>query len=257
LPFAEVDSKLIDMGSAQVAACKANKDDPLRWFAIQASGQYLEYYYDFRGNIVPGQQKDEDGGHSCHGIQIEPTRVIGFRTQPGEGCEPSNIGLCLYPEAIKIQPHPEKGYKGGSVKTGLSGWRWRSFCKTQYANDPDCGGMPNFLRCHLTVVAMLDAAKEIGLPVEVSDEGEFWEKRDAKALAAEVGNWDKMIAGFFGAFKDAVGEKGLVVSAMDKRTDFERLEMAGSKDPAAANLAKLIAVTMKKKLPADGKTPTS
>jgi len=66
-----------------------------------------------------------------------------------------------------------------------------------------------------------------------------------------------MIAAFAGAFKDAVGDKGQIVSAMDKRTDFERLEMAGSKNPAAAKLAKLIAATVKKKLLADGKTPTS
>ena len=40
--------------------------------------------------------------------------------------------------------------------TKLKGWRWHSFCKTQYASDPRCGGVENFLRCHLCVVKLLD-----------------------------------------------------------------------------------------------------
>ena len=45
----------------------------------------------------------------------------------------------------------------------LKGWSWLSFCKTHYASDPRCGGLPNFLRCHLGVVALLDEAKNLGI----------------------------------------------------------------------------------------------
>lgn len=61
---------------------------------------------------------------------------------------------------------------------------WSSFCKTQYANDPRCGGWNNFQRAHLSVCAILEHMQQIGFRVNVSDEGGFWEKRD---LAAWLG----------------------------------------------------------------------
>ena len=239
LPFKEVGS-MVDLNAGQLDALYEKKDDPLRWFAIQC-GKYADYHYDLEGNLVAGDAK---GGTYSRGFN--PLRVLGFSTWPGEGCEQANLGLCLYPKTIEIPAQPERGLQGGTVKTpsSLRSWAWRSFCKTEYANEPECGGMPNFFRCHLTVVAMLDAAKELGFKVEVTDEGEFWEKRDVKALAAEVGSWDKMIASFAGALKDASGGGG-VASAMDGRSDFERLEAAGVSDPEtaknAAALAKLFA----------------
>src|SRR5690606_4233953 len=47
------------------------------------------------------------------------------------------------------------------VKTRLGGWRWSSFTKTQYASDPACGGIPNFLRCHISVVTLLEDRKSV------------------------------------------------------------------------------------------------
>src|SRR5438128_894221 len=65
----------------------------------------------------------------------------------------------------------------------------------QYASDPECGGIQNFLRCHLCVVKLLDFIKTTGLvQVEVSDEGEYWDKRDLGQLAREVGEWNEFIA---------------------------------------------------------------
>jgi hypothetical protein len=259
LPFKEVAPKLIDMDNAAVKASYKNQDDPLRWFGIQASGQYVDWHYDNVGNVVPGYPKGKSTVGTCS-QGVMPLRVVGFNTWPGDGCEAANIGLGLYPETIEVAAEPQyrsfltpEGHKAATLKTKLNGWRWRSFCKTQYANDPACGGLPNFLRCHLTVVAMLDAAKELGFGVEVSDEGDFWEKRDVKALAAEVGNWDKMIAGFFGAFKDATAGTGFAVeSAMSGRTDFEKLEAAAAGDPKAAQTAATLA-----KMFASAKTPTA
>ena len=42
----------------------------------------------------------------------------------------------------------------------------------QYASNPDCGGVENFLRCHLAVVKLLDHAATLGILKEVSDEGD-------------------------------------------------------------------------------------
>jgi hypothetical protein len=59
-------------------------------------------------------------------------------------------------------------------------WSWRSFCKTQYASNPQLGGVQGFLRCHLSVIRLLDAAQELGILGEVNDEGGYWERRDAR-----------------------------------------------------------------------------
>ena len=49
---------------------------------------------------------------------------------------------------------------------------------------------------------MLDHAKELGILGSVSDEGDYWEKRDVKALAEDVGEWNEKIAGLVGKLKD-------------------------------------------------------
>ena len=98
---------------------------------------------------------------------------------------------------------------------------WSSFCKTQYSNQH---GLPTFLRAHMTACAILEKAQDLGFTLSVRDEGEFWEKRDVKALAEEVAQWDGMIAAMFGAMKDAAPG---VKSPMQGRADFERLEFKG------------------------------
>lgn len=100
---------------------------------------------------------------------------------------------------------------------------WGSFCKTQFANE---FGLPNFLRTHMTVCAILEKAQDIGFQVTVYDEGEFWTKRNVKALAETIGQWDQMLAAMFGAMKDASPE-GVLESPIQNRADFEHLEMKG------------------------------
>ncbi len=101
--------------------------------------------------------------------------------------------------------------------------------------------MENFIRCHLLVVAMLDQAKELGVLERVSDEGGFWEQRNVKALAEEVGSWNGMIAAFAGKLKDALGDDG-VKSPITEFKNFEQLEQAGQSElpPQADQLVRLI-----------------
>lgn len=139
------------------------------------------------------------------------------------------------------------------VPTGLAGWLWGSFCKTQYASDPECGGVPNFLRCHISVITLLDRMAKIpGLKVGIRDEGHYgphtrsddWEEAHAAgrkptyrrhkgqynpaALAKEVGEWNEMIAGFSGALSDALAGSGMQLESPIKDfADFERLEFRG------------------------------
>ena len=187
--------------------------------------------------------------------RIHPTRIIAFNTWPGPGSEAANFGLCLYPHEVEWEYKPEDDqrfqevedgwrnafswekwwrckshrspvdfYEIRKVPTKLTSWQWESFCKTQYASDPTCGGIPNFLRCHISVITLLDRmAKLPGLKVTVEDEGKYapstysddWKEAqeagrkptfrrhkglyNPAALAKEVGDWNTMIAGFAGA----------------------------------------------------------
>jgi len=189
-----------------------DKESPLRWLLIQADATL---------------KLDE---HSWLGVP--PTRIIAFGTWPGEGCEAANFGLCQYPATVE--------YQGKQIRTEMAGWRWSSFCKTQYASDPKCGGVENFLRCHLLVVAMLDHAKSLGCLTEVNDEGKFWENRDVEALVKEIGSWNQMIAAFGGKLKDVLG--GGVEMLISEYPNFEQLELAGQSQlpPEIEELAKLI-----------------
>jgi hypothetical protein len=118
---------------------------------------------------------------------------------------------------------------------------WSSFCKTQYANAPELGGWANFQRAHLSVVAVLEHMQQIGFRVRVSDEGDFWEGRDLAVLARNIGEYDAMIAGMAGIFKDAAEAKGQgVESPILGRRDFEQLEMQALKiDCLTGHLEKL------------------
>jgi hypothetical protein len=115
---------------------------------------------------------------------------------------PANFGLCRYPGSLQVTDEHGNPKR---IRTGLAGWRWSSFCKTQYASNPECGGGENFLRCHLSVVRLLDQAKTLSILADVSDEGDYWEKRDVKALVEEVGEWNTMLAAFAGRMKDLTG----------------------------------------------------
>ena len=118
---------------------------------------------------------------------------------------------------------------------------WSSFCKTQYANDPRVGGWANFQRAHLSVLAVLEHMQQIGFAVHVSDESGFWKHRDLASLAKTIGEWDALIAGFAGVFKDAADQSGVgFESPVLGRPDFERLEMQALKiGSLAGHLGKL------------------
>jgi hypothetical protein len=223
LPFKQL-GQVVDLAGDQCDADKRSSDDRLRWLLIQATGS---------AEFKP-QDRTRNAGYSTW-YNVVPSRLIAFDTWPGKGCEAANFGLGQYPAVIQTNHGP--------LRTGLSGWRWSSFCKTQYASSPKCGGGANFLRCHLTVIAMLDRAKAVGCLDNVSDEGGFWEKRNLPALVEEIGSWNEMIAGFGGLLKDLVGDGPLrVESAITEYPNFERLEAAGQDKlpPGYKELARLI-----------------
>ena len=123
---------------------------------------------------------------------------------------------------------------------------WSSFCKTQYANNPQIGGWNNFQRAHLSVVAVLEHMQQIGFQVEVNDESDFWKERDLAALAKTIGEWDAMIAGMAGILKDTAEANGQGFdSPILGRADFEHLEAQAFKiDKLAGHLEKLRAALL-------------
>jgi hypothetical protein len=218
LPFKELGG-VVDLSGGECDFNQRHRDDPLRWMLIQAQ-ESVEIVS--KRSIQVSQR-------------VTPTRLIGFTTWPGDGCEEANFGLCKFPAVVETTDGP--------LKTRLSGWRWTCFCKTEYSNNPKCGGLPNFLRCHLSVIALLDKAKALGCLEHVSDEGEFWEKRDLQALSMQVGLSDRMIAAFGGLLKDLTGDGSPGIElAVGKYPDFERLEAAGHNElpPGLEKLARLI-----------------
>jgi hypothetical protein len=146
-------------------------------------------------------------------IRIAPLHLIAFSTAPGDGAEQANFGLARYPKAVRFEMFP---------MAGLGGWSWRSWCKTQYASNPECGGVRNFLKCHLAVVQLLDQAAAMGLLHSARDDGKYWETRDLNRLASEVGAYNRLCAAVAGQMKDAVGVT--VVSEIGKFPNFERIE---------------------------------
>lgn len=173
------------------------EDDTARWLRIQSEShvEVGQYHYP-----VPAK------------------RCIAFSTWPGQGCEAANFGFCQYPAFIHVE--------GKRVATKRKGWTWSSFCKTQYASDPRCGGVQHFLRCHLGVVRILDFIKATELAqAEASDEGGYFEQRDVKALVQEVGEWNEFIAAFTGELRDSVGPE--LEAAITAFPNFEHLEAKG------------------------------
>lgn len=177
-----------------------DKNDPDRWLKIQSAGHV-----------------SDDRTH----YTIPAVSIVALSTFPGDGCEPANFGFCKYPAYFKT----DKGRKA----TKLGGWRWHSFCKTQYASDQTCGGVENFLRCHLAVIKLLDFIKQTGMvEVEVSDESDYWTHRDMKKLVQEVGEWNELIAGFASELRSTADSEGKSIQApITSFPNFEHLEAKG------------------------------
>lgn len=153
-------------------------------------------------------------------------------------------------------PHLSEFYEENrKIKTRLPGWRYSAFCKTQYASEPAAGGVPNFVRCHLCVIHLLDRIAQLPtMKVSVDDEGKYgrsyytddpWaEKRvytwhdgqyNVKSLIQEVGEWNEMIAAAFGGWQDLAKSQGLGVEApITSYSDFEHLEFKGQQQEQLA-----------------------
>ena len=203
LPFESV-SEIVSFKGEAVQFDPERRDDEFGWLKIQSR----QTVWNQDGTI----------GWDCL-----PKEIVGFQINVAPGSEYMEVVLAAYPKTIEITDEPTGKMK--QLSTGFQDWLGRGFCKTQYASDPQCGGVRNFLRAHLSVCRMLDYAKQLGLLVEVSDEGDFYEKRDIAALVKTVVSWNEQIAAFVGALSDSVGKP--LAAPIQDFPDFEHLEAKG------------------------------
>src|SRR6185295_16872175 len=149
-------------------------------------------------------------------VAIKQTEVlpnaVGFAVNAGDRCETASFGLAWVP------PADEDGY---SLHDQPYVWHWHAVPKTQYAS---VLGDDHLIRCHTSLVALLDKAAELGFDVTVRDETHYWETRDTNVLLSEVREMNRIVAHFAGNFHDALREHGHVGGAIFDHPDFEELE---------------------------------
>jgi hypothetical protein len=131
-------------------------------------------------------------------------RARGFLINPGDECEPFTFGFL--PRSSGAKHHD---------------WVWWSACKTQYASNIS---EEHFLRCHTGIVAMLDHAATLGVELDVSDEGEFWETRSEERLLQHLRQYNHLMAAFAGRLTDVLGDDAIQAPILE-HPEFERIEM--------------------------------
>jgi len=172
--------------------------------------------------------------NGCFG-NIPAKRGWVVEVWPGEGCESTLFGLCQYPRRVP--------YRAGSVPTGYEqGWLFNASCKTQYAGEQ---GWEHFLICHRQIISLLDFWRQLGVTVEVTDEGEYWETRSEEKLRNRLRQYDGLIAAVGGMFKDAAADSASGMSVKSPIFDyahFERLEHEG-RNEFIGQMARLLSRT--------------
>lgn len=183
-------------------------------------------------------------GNWAISVPVIPLEAVVFEAWPGEGSESAVFGLAKYPAVVDLSPktrdllwrktgrvYPRRVSTAG---LGRGGWSWLAFCKTQYASNVSAA---HFLRCHVSICALLREAQKLGFRVKVHDEGRFWGKWDYDALAREIGGWNQHMANFARFLERALGGSEAVVQT--PIIENPAYEVAGFDPGIARELAEL------------------
>src|SRR5437764_14614344 len=82
-------------------------------------------------------------------------------------------------------------------------------------------------KCHRQIISLLDFWRQLGVIVEVNDEGEYWQTRSQEKLRNKLQQYDGLVAAVGGIMKDASADEdtGLsIVSPIFDYANFEWLE---------------------------------
>ena len=183
---------LLDEARIQHALSERSRS-PWRWAIIQYQ-RGLSYRHDHLG--IPYQVDRSESGVATYHRMLPAKRLVGFTCLPGEGCEPLNLFVGAFPASTMVDCiGNQHGYQSEKRRLMLPKTHWlgSAFCKTQYASLPEAGGVTNFLRCHLLVIAALDAAKAAGFEVLVTDESGYWQHRSIPRLVREIADWNAFL----------------------------------------------------------------
>ena len=186
------------------------------WFRSLASFQPM-----IVGTIIEESRPIEIAGVRGEDLIVrrdEPSDVatsvaLGFTVDPGEGCELAAFGFHA-PDA-----HTPPGADRGRHLP--NDWFWDGWCKTQYASNIS---VDHFVRCHTSLVALLDAAPRLGVRLSVQDEGGFWEHRDVPRLVAEVQRYNFIMATFTRQLRDSLPAGTPLEAPIMEHPGFEQLE---------------------------------
>lgn len=184
LPFLEV-GEIREFGPGEISPFRLPRGTPDTRLHLQA--------------IATAERKEGDKINEY--FMLAPERLFVFSAVPGPGAGLGFFGLGVYHDRREKCDEPVNSHVEKPVAENLERWSWKGDCKTQFALSDKHGGMPNFLRTHMTLVKLLDHAKELGILARVSDEGGYWDNRSFASLAAEA----MVLNLFIGAFSGAAG----------------------------------------------------
>ena len=162
--------------------------------------------------------------HTRRFVPINPTSGSVVAIDVGEGCQPLALALCKYPARWRCH-HGRSMQRWHPTKISRE-WQFGWFCKTQFAGQH---GAAHFLRCHKTVISLLEFCRKAGLDVTVQDEAGYWEQRDEAALAKSLRKSEALMAAFGGLMKDMADTPGgqTIASPIFDYANFEHLEQEG------------------------------
>lgn len=127
--------------------------------------------FQLRRTVSGPDPRDPDSVLPNDLITVWPERVLAVGVQPVSDGQPLHLLLGTYPAMVR------DAY-GHDVPTDLPGWQgqgvwtWRD----EHGHDPDV------VLSHLMVIALLEAARQLGLSVTVSDDSGFWRSRRLSSI---------------------------------------------------------------------------
>ena len=289
LPFEKVDDKVKYVGPDVFAKGYEywrnirDNEREWRWVRDLAEEKFRAVVDNMKFLRYPWCQKN-----SCYTHDVMALEAYVCNLWPGPGSEYLSLTLARWPETAELEYRVEHDRRFWSnrfgrpafdwrkfdawtakipgreydtprqfceirhVPTKLRGWTGQGFCKTEYASDPRCGGMPNFLRCHISVVTLLERIGRLpGVKVVIDDEGGFGENclsqdyEEARAagrdptyvqhnghhnvdlLLQSIGESNAMLAATFGSMKDSLPAGQRLESPIMEYPNFEKLEFKG------------------------------
>jgi hypothetical protein len=181
------------------------------------------------GPVVPSYEEMEvtkrlhkaGRGYSTRYVDIHAEEGWVLIIDVGAGCQLLALGMFKYPRQWRCQ-QGSSSHRWYPTKITPE-WQFDWFCKTQFAGKH---GPAHFIRCHKSVISLLDFCRKAGLKVTVRDEAGYWEKRDEAELTETLRRSEAMLATLGGLLRNATDKPDgpIINSPIFEYANFEHLE---------------------------------